>query len=302
MVDILLRTAGYVAVILLGFLLRRGGVLRQEDFRVISTLVIKVTLPAAVIINFSGKEIDMSMLLMMVMGLLFSCMCMALGYLMHRRGTVEEKAFALLNYSGYNIGNFTMPFVQSFLGPTGVIVASLFDVGNAMVCLGGSAAVADVMRRGSRLSLKKLAVAMSRSVSFVTYLVMTILTMCHITLPSRLLQWVSIPANANVFLSMLMIGVGFSGVQEAGQWKAIRRLLVGRYGLSVVLALFCWFILPFDVEVRRTLVVLLFAPLASANLPFTREMDGDVGLASAMNSVSILVSLVCFVTLLTFLA
>ena len=50
------------------------------------------------------------------------------------------------------------------------------------------------------------------------------------------------------------------------------------------------------------LAVLVFAPLASANLPFTRELEGDVGLASAMSSVSILVSIVCMVTLLTFLA
>ena len=302
MADILLRSAGYVAVMVLGFLLRRGGILRQEDFRVISTLVIKVTLPAAVIINFSGKEMDASLLLMTLLGLVFGVLCMAMGYLMHRGGSAEEKAFAVLNYSGYNIGNFTMPFVQSFLGSTGVIVASLFDVGNAMVCLGGSAAVADVMRRGSRLSLKKLAVAMSRSVCFLTYIVMTVLTFCRITLPPVLLQWISIPANANVFLSMLMIGVGFSGVQSAGQWQAIRRFLLGRYGLSVVLALLCWFVLPFGAEVRRTLVVLLFAPLASANLPFTREMEGDVGLASAMSSVSIPVSIVSIVTLLTFLA
>ena len=302
MIDILLRSAGYVAVMVLGFLLRRGGVLRPEDLRVISTLVIKVTLPAAVIINFSGKEVDLSQLSVALLGLVFGCLCMAVGFLLNRRGTAEEKAFAVLNYSGYNIGNFTMPFVQSFLGSGGVIVASLFDVGNAMVCLGGSAAIADTLRSGGQLSLKKLAAAMSRSVCFLTYIVMTVLTLLHIALPETLLQWISIPAGANVFLSMLMIGVGFSGVQSSGHWKAIRRFLLGRYGLSVVLALFCWFVLPFGAEIRRTLVVLLFAPLASANLPFTREMEGDVGLSSAMSSVSILCSIVCMVTLLTFMA
>ena len=104
MVDILVRSAGYVAVMVLGYLLRRGGVLRQEDFRVISTLVIKVTLPAAVIVNFSGKEMDVSQLTMMLLGLLIGCIYMALGYLVHRRDSVEERAFAVLNYSGYNIG------------------------------------------------------------------------------------------------------------------------------------------------------------------------------------------------------
>ena len=300
--DILLRSAGYVAVMVLGYLLRRSGVLRQEDFRVLSTLVIKVTLPAAVILNFSGKEMDGSMLSLTLLGLVFGCLGMASGYLLHRRGTAEEKAFAVINYSAYNIGNFTMPFVQSFLGPVGVIATSLFDVGNAMVCLGGSASVAHVVRRGGRLSVGKLLRSMSRSVSLITYVVMTVLTLCHITLPAVLLQWVSVPASANVFLSMLMIGVGFSGVQDVAQWRVLCRFLLGRYSLSAVLAALCWFVLPFDVEIRRTLVVLVFAPLASANLPFTREIEGDVSLASAMNSVSIPCSIVCIVTLLTFLA
>lgn len=50
----------------------------------------------------------------------------------------EQQAFGILNLSGYNIGNFTMPFVQSFLGPIGVITTSVYDVGNAFVCLGGA--------------------------------------------------------------------------------------------------------------------------------------------------------------------
>ena len=299
MVDILLRSAGYVAVMVLGYLLRRWGVLRQEDFRVLSTLVIRVTLPAAVIINFSGKEMDVSMLSLTLLGLLFGCLGMASGYLLHLRGTKEEKSFAVINYSAYNIGNFTMPFVQSFLGPVGVIATSLFDVGNAMVCLGGSASVAHVVRRGGRLSVGKLVRSMSRSVSLITYVIMTVLTLCHITLPATLLQWVSVPASANVFLSMLMIGVGFSGVQDAGQWRALRRFLLGRYGLSTILAAACWFVLPFGVEIRRTLVVLLFAPVASANLPFTREIEGDVSLASAMSSVSVVCSIPIIVALLS---
>lgn len=301
MLAILLRSGGYVAIIVLGFLLRRFGVLKEDDFRVISTLVIKVTLPAAVIINFTGKDMDVSLLSLALLGLVCAAFYMAVGYVLHRKGTPEEKAFALLNYSSYNIGNFTLPFVQSFLGATGVIVASLFDVGNAMVCLGGSAAVADVVRRGGRLSLGRLVRAMSRAVSFVTCIVMTVLTLLHITLPQPILHCVGIAANANVFLSLLMIGVGFRLAGERSQVRYILRFLAARYSVAVVLAVVCWFLLPFDAEIRRTLVVLLFAPVASANLPFTREMEGDVGLASAMSSVSIACSIVIIVALLSFM-
>lgn len=302
MAAVLLRSGCYVAIIVLGFLLRRTGVLKEDDFRVISTLVIKVTLPAAVIVNFTGKELPPAMLSLAVLGLVCAGQYMAVGYLLHRKREPQEKAFFLLNYSSYNIGNFTLPFIQSFLGSTGVIVASLFDVGNAMMCLGGAAAVAQSVGSGSKLSLRRLLRPLPRTVSLVTYVVMTVLALLRITLPDPVLQVVQIAANANVFLSLLMIGVGLRITSEKAQLKEIFRFLVSRYTVAAVLAVLCWFLLPFDVLVRRTVVILLFAPVAGSNLPFTREMEGDVGLASAMNSATVACSIPIIVALLSFMA
>ena len=47
-----------------------------------------------------------------------------------------------MNVAGYNIGNFTMPFIQGFLGTTGLAAASLFDTGNSFICLGGAYSLA----------------------------------------------------------------------------------------------------------------------------------------------------------------
>ena len=299
---VLLRSGCYVLIIVLGFLLRRWGTLREEDFRVISTLVIKVTLPAAVIVNFNGKELPPAMLSLALLGLVCASLYMAVGYLTHRHASAEEKAFFLLNYSSYNVGNFTLPFVQSFLGPVGVISAGLFDVGNAMVCLGGAAAVARSVRDGEKISLRRLLRPLPRTVSLVTYVIMTVLTLLRIRLPGPVLDLAQIIANANVFLSLLMIGVGLRLSGEKRQRAEILRFLVSRYSVAVVLALLCWFFLPFEEIVRRTVVVLLFAPVAGSNLPFTREMQGDIGLASAMNSATIACSIPVIVALLTLMA
>lgn len=43
--------------------------------------------------------------------------------------SAEHRALYVLCVPGFNIGNFTLPFVQSFLGPAGVIATSIFDVG-----------------------------------------------------------------------------------------------------------------------------------------------------------------------------
>ena len=71
-----------------------------------------------------------------------------LAWLINKKAGKEAQAFAMLNSCGYNIGNFTLPFVQSFLGPVGVITTSLFDTGNACICLGGAYSVASMVKDG----------------------------------------------------------------------------------------------------------------------------------------------------------
>ena len=39
--------------------------------------------------------------------------------------------------SGYNIGNFAIPFVQSFI-PQAIPILSFFDIGNSVMLAGGS--------------------------------------------------------------------------------------------------------------------------------------------------------------------
>ena len=68
-------------------------------------------------------------------------------------------------------------------------------------------------------------------------------------------------------------------------------------GLAV-LALVFYFLLPFRLEVRQALVILVFSPIASAAPAFTGELKSDVGLASALNSMSIICSIVIIVVLL----
>ena len=48
----------------------------------------------------------------------------------------------------------------------------------------------------------------------------------------------------------------------------------------------------------QSLMILAFAPIASSVPAFTEEIKGDVGLSSAMNSLSIIISIVCIVTIL----
>jgi len=297
---ILTRAGCFVAIIFLGYVLRRMGVLKREEaFPVLSTIVIKITLPCAIIVSFAGREIDPALLVVVVLGFACGVVLMALGFLLNLRATPEKRAFEILNLPSYNIGNFTMPFAQSFLGPTGVIVTSLFDTGNAMITLGTALGVAKSVKEGSGFSVMRIVRALSRSVPFMTYLVMMALCLLHISPPGIVMSVAETVAGGNAFLAMLMIGVGFKLEANREQLGQVARVVGVRYIVAIALAALFYFCLPFALEVRQTLVILVFSPPGSVVPAFTGELGEDVGLSAAINSVSILLSIATIVALLT---
>ena len=57
MAEILMKAAAFVAIIFMGYLLRKKGFFKEEDFHVLSKIVLKITLPAAIVANFSGVDL-----------------------------------------------------------------------------------------------------------------------------------------------------------------------------------------------------------------------------------------------------
>ena len=298
MLDILIKAACYIAIILLGILLRAVGFFKEEDFPVLSKIVVRITLPAAIISAAAGREIDPSLLSLALLGFGGGVIYMVLGYLVYNHEGKAGRAFGLLNLPGYNIGTFALPFTQSFLGATGILATGLFDVGNAFICLGGAFGVATTIKAGNGFDVKRVVKALSRSVPFLAYIITVTMNLARIPIPGFIAECARIIAGGNAFLAMLMIGVGFKLNLRKEQLGLIGKMLLTRYSVATILALAYYFLLPFDLEVRQTLVILSFAPIGSAVPGFTSELGGDVGLSCSINSMAILISIVIIVALL----
>lgn len=299
MLDILLRAVSFISIIILGYFLKRIGFFKQEDFSILSRITIRITLPCAIITSFAGKNIDPALLSLSFLAIGCGLLYVLIGFLINRNNSKEQQSFEMLNLPGYNIGTFVIPFAQSFLGALGVIAVSLFDTGNAVICLGGAYSLAAMVKDGNGFSLKRILQALLRSVPFVTYMIMLLTNLLHLPIPSFVLSVAGIGSNANAFMAMLMIGVGFK--LELGNKKQIGtivKLLSIRYGLATVFSLVFYFLLPFELEVRQALVILAFSPIGSAVPGFTQELKGDVGLSSALNSFAMVISIAITVVLL----
>lgn len=218
MQNILIRAGSHIAIIILGIVLRRIGFFKESDFSILSKIVIRITLPAALIVNAATRDFEPQILILALLGFGGGVIYMAAGWFLSRRADKAQQAFDILNHAGYNIGVFVVPFTQSFLGTVGVMTASIFDVGNAFVCLGGAYGVAAAVKDGKGFDLKRVLKALSVSVPFLTHIFTVIMNLLRIPFPGPLVECAGIIANANAFLAMLMIGVGFKLTLEKGSW------------------------------------------------------------------------------------
>lgn len=299
MSDILLRAGSFISIILLGYFLKRIGFFKDEDFHILSRITIRITLPCAIVTSFAGKKIDPSLLSLTFMAIACGLIYVATGYLINRKNGRDRQAFEMLNLPGYNIGTFVIPFAQSFLGAMGVIAVSLFDTGNAVICLGGAYSLAAMVKNGNRFSLKRILVTLSKSVPFMTYVIMLLVNALNLAVPEFVLSVANIGSNANAFMAMLMIGVGFKlELRDREQTGTVLKILAIRYAYAIVFAIIFYFFLPFELEVRQALVILVFSPIGSAVPGFTGELKGDVGLSSALNSFAMVISIAITVVLL----
>lgn len=298
MLEVLTRAGCFIGIIILGFLLKKIGVFKDSDYSVLSTIVMKITLPAAIITNIANKEIDLTMFTATLLGFVFGLIYVVLGFLLNLHKTKEQRAFEILNLPGYNIGCFAMPFVQSFLGPIGVITASLFDIGNAFVCLGGSYSIATMVKDGERFSFKRIIKTLLKSIPFVLYVIMPLLCIAKVRIPDAVTTFAGIVGNANPFMAMFIIGIGFKLTANKSQIGYIFKILSIRYLTALVLALFIYFILPFDGEIQKALILLVFSPIGALVPVFTAQLREDLGLSSAINSIAIICSIVFMVLIL----
>ena len=96
----------------------------------------------------------------------------------------------MINCSGYNIGNFVMPFVQSLFPGMGVAYLCMFDVGNSIMCLGRELCLRRKFKASSnqKLTPKTVIKKLFSSIPFDVYLLIFALALFKISIPQPILS------------------------------------------------------------------------------------------------------------------
>lgn len=137
-----------------------------------------------------------------------------------------------------------------------------------------------------------LAKTIFSSIPVLSYITMITLSLAGFSLPQVVIDWAKIPASANTFLSMLMIGVAL-GLSLKKEYLHLIYTDVGlRLLASVVIAAFVYFALDYPMAIKKVIMVLVFAPVAGMACYYTAKMKLKIEVAACISSFYILLSIV----------
>ena len=290
----LLKPLAFFLIIILGYLLMRFGFFKEGHQHVVSKIVLNITLPCAAVQAFGNAEKDNSLLVVVLVGFLFALIPTLLFFLLTVRCDKPRRIFYILNSSGYNLGCFTLPMLQSFFGAFGGVLVCIYDMGNAILATGGNYAIvsAALHTDGERVTPLSLVKRFLSSVSLDTYLIMLVLMVAGIPLPEAVLTITEPVGNANSFLAMLMLGMMIRPPQKRQYVLDTVLLLAARLGLSVLFSLAILWLVPLPLETRQILAIIPFAPIGALAVVFTHKCGGDGSLAGFTNTISVIIGLI----------
>lgn len=306
-------------IILAGYLFKRTRLFGPLDYRVLQTAEFNLVLPGAIIYSFATNPHHISLLAISAFSLMAALLPALAIFLTSRHRPVSDRAFLMLNGSGFNVGCFCFPMLQSLLGPAALIPAAMFDIGNSVMVAAGTNVIMQTLlhiepgktltqqhagaaptlpytrpvdrdaRRLRRRALRRnVARGFLTSPSFDTYMLMVLLTLIDFKLPA----WTQPFASANAFCSMLMVGMLTELPRDSHDVKAVLTVIGWRLPCSLIFAAAAWFLLPFDPLMREAVALCCLAPTAMFSTMFTDKVLGNARLAGFTLSLTAVIAIV----------
>ena len=302
MEEILIKACGFLFMIALGFTLKRIGLFSLDDSGFLSKLVLKITLPMAIIKNFQGLELNKSYLMAIGIGFAVNFIAIAVVLLLTRKKSPAHRAFYIINTAGFNIGLCTLPYMSSFFAADAVALVCMFDVGNAIMCFGITFSIAMVISKGTAgVNGKEILRTLFSSMPFVTYLVMILLCAAQIHLPQPVYTVAGMIGQANAFLAMLLIGILFEPKINRSEGKDMAGVFFLRMALGIMFSLLIYHFLPVPLMYRQVLSIIVFSPILSVAPIYTERCGYNRAVAAVLNSLMLPFSMVVMTILLMLL-
>lgn len=301
MEELLVKSAGFMLLIALGFAGKKVGLFYSKDRLVLSKIMIYITMPCLFISFFEDFTPSPTLFLMFVLGITVNLILCYTGLFFARHKSGTEKALYMLNCSGHNVGAYATPIIATIFPPAAVIATSMYDIGNSIMAAGGVYALAArYTDRDHSMHWDLFFRRLLSSVPFDTYLIMLMLSLLGVRFPAAVYEVAGMIGAPTIILTMIMLGITFDVDIDRHDLGNILTVLGIRIFGALVIGTCIWFFLPLTQLEKMVIYLILFAPITSLTPNFCSRCGCKPSVYGALSSITVPISLVAINVLMLF--
>lgn len=270
--------------IMLGYLLARIGMIKEELRKGLNSLCFKVFLPLYLFDSVYDTDVSAAF----NPGLMcFCCLAMIAWFAVlmfnipriepenPRRGVLIQAMFRS------NFALFGLPMAQTLcgkenMGPTNLLIGVCVPLVNVL------AVITLETFRGGKPSIKKMLLGIAKNPLIIASLLGLAFNLLHIPLYTDLRKTIVNLGNVATPLSMVALGASFSFTSTKIYRSQLVLGVTGKLILSPLLMVTLGALLGFRAETLVPILIFFGAPTAVSSFPMAQQMDGDGELAAAL--------------------
>jgi len=278
-------------IIILGYVLKKINLIKEEDGECVSRIVFNITLPALIIYTFNTMTIDFSLIWLTIIGIVYGLFMALVGFVVFKNEERRTRGMLSMLLLSFNIGLFAYPLVEAIWGQEGIKYFGMFDVGNALITFGISYAIAGHFSAdGSDITVRSISGKLLKSVPLLTYVMVFCLSVLGIHFPGIVIDFTKILSRANMPLSLLLLGIYLNFSFEANYLKNMAKVLALRYLIGLVVGALFFFFMPVDTLFKYTMLIGLLLPIPTVVIQYAIEFDYDKKFVGSIANLTILLS------------
>jgi malate permease and related proteins len=281
--------------ILLGYFLKRIGLLNEADSKSISKIILNVTLPALILRTITGTTLIPSLIFLPFSAIGYGVLVCGILLFINRKETEADKAILSMGSIGFNNGMFAYPIVEGVFGLVGLQYLAFFDIGSGLSVFGLSYMLAAYFRAKRDQSDFRMTPGIFfrmilGSIPFMSYIAALLLNLSQVPIPAFIDGILAVPARANMFLVLILIGLHLNFSLEGADGKKILQILGLRYVLGILLSIFILNLPIENEQLHGVLSILFILPVSMTILPYSNTFGFEIKTGGVLVNYSILIS------------
>jgi len=280
-----------LSIILLGYFLKKTGILKESDGEVISRLIFNVTLPSIVINVFSTMYIDKNLLLVPIMSFVYGLIMAIVAIVAFKGESRRDKGMLTMLVPSFNVGLFAYPLVESIWGREGLKYFGMFDMGNSFIVFAVCYIMASIYSSSKgEINYKNIFSKTLHSIPFLTYIITLTINLFGLSIPKPIIEITGILSKANMPLALLALGLYLSFSFNKSYLKNMAKIIAIRYTIGLSVGMLLYTLAPLDPMFKKTMLIGFILPISFTVIPYSVEFEYDTKFVGTVNNLTIVIS------------